>query len=185
MLHEKEFQKQEKNVSRVSPPVSETPQLLLLDEHAEPKILDLTGMESKQIHCARVERRKHFPPSTKMQILHQQECRDPIFDFVLKEPILLTEYDHKNGRPDINSRENCQALSVLTHSIKTRFPDVFQKMESNEMEKTQFIVNLLNCLTRSRYFLEAWMSGSIQVLTPQQSMVAVQDGLFHFHNEEK
>lgn len=192
-LHEKEFHKKEKSRPRVAIEKVEEPteNILLLDEHTEPKILDLTqsiekDMQPEQIRTSRVEqRRKNFPPSTKMQILHQQECRDPVFDFVLKEPILLTEYDHKNGRPEINSKENCQALSVLTHSIKTRFPDEFQIVESDDMKKTQYILDLLNCLTRSKYFLDEWLSGSIQILTPQQSMVAVQEGLFVFHHLTK
>ena len=164
-VHEKEFQKNEKKTHDM--PLSSP------SSNSE-DILDLTPA----VPPSDDTRRKHFPSSTKIKILHQQECRDPILDFILKEPILLTEYDHKNGRPHINTRENCQALSVLTHSVKTRFPEFFQTLQTNDDTKIDYILDLLNCVTRSRFFIDAWVSGQVYIKTPQHSVTVIQDGLF-------
>ena len=107
--------------------------------------------------------RKNFSSQTKIQILTRQECRDSIMDFVLKETILPMDYDHKNGENSINSVENCQALSVITHAVKTRYPDIYGKIETNRDDKIIYIVDLLNCITRSKFFGRALSSGKIKI----------------------
>jgi len=89
------------------------------------------------------------------------------------------EYDHKNGVSAMNSKENCQALSVITHAIKTRCPVAFQEklVDGDSTSKTAVIVDLLNCITRSKYFLEAWTTGTITVRQPHQ-LAAIQQGIF-------
>jgi hypothetical protein len=123
-------------------------------------------------------KRKNFTPSTKMEILYRQECRDSVLDFILKETVLLMEYDHINGKSSLNTTDNCQALSVITHALKTRKPDLFEKLEKHHEAKVDFIVELLNCITRSRFFVEAWIAGTVRVRDTQQQVVAIQEGLF-------
>ena len=102
-------------------------------------------------------RRKHFSEKTKIHILQKQECRDKVMDFVLNNTILPMEYDHVNGHPTNNSQDNCQAISVITHAIKTRHPECYEILEEGSEEtKSRFIVELMNCITRSRYFREAF-----------------------------
>jgi len=99
--------------------------------------------------------------------------------------VLLMDYDHKNGVPCINSKENCQALSVITHAIKTRCPEVFEGFTTNPTERIRFIVDLLNCMTRSKYFIEACGNGDIQIKNPhQQQLSIVRDGLFFTSSKE-
>lgn len=122
-------------------------------------------------------RRRNFSSQTKIDVLHRQECRDSVMDFVLKDGVLLMDYDHKNGIPTINTAENCQALSVITHSIKTRCTQAFCELENNASAKTRFIIELLNCITRSKYFMEAWTSGQIHIRQAHQ-LSAIQNGIF-------
>lgn len=123
-------------------------------------------------------KRKNFTPSTKMEILYRQECRDSVLDLVLKDTVLLMEYDHINGKSSLNTTENCQALSVITHALKTRKPDIFEKLQGTHEARVEFLVDLLNCITRSRYFIEAWTSGEVRVRDLQQQLGAIQEGLF-------
>ena len=123
-------------------------------------------------------KRKNFTPSTKMEILYRQECRDSVLDLVLKDTVLLMEYDHINGKSSLNTTDNCQALSVITHALKTRKPDIFEKLQGNHEARVEFLVDLLNCITRSRYFIEAWTSGEVRVRDLQQQLGAIQEGLF-------
>lgn len=180
-MHEREFHKIEKIVaaqhrewtpSQSATPTNPDPQdgrdsLVLFD----PPRVESTKPETK---------RKNFSPLTKIQILNRQECRDSVLDFVLKDGILPMDYDHKNGISALNDRENCQALSVVAHAVKTRSPDVFAGIQEDETKKKRFIVDLLNCLTRSRFFVEAWMNGEVQVRDRQQQLFVAQEGLFHF-----
>lgn len=122
--------------------------------------------------------RKNFSSQTKIQILTRQECRDSIMDFVLKETILPMDYDHKNGENNINSAENCQALSVITHAIKTRYPDIYGKIEANRDDKISYIVDLLNCITRSKHFSRSFASGKIRI----DRTNIINEGLFRVKN---
>lgn len=126
------------------------------EKEARKETVDAAAAEKKQT-------RKNFTSQTKIQILTRQECRDSIMDFVLKETILPMDYDHKNGENSINSVENCQALSVITHAVKTRYPDIYNKIEANRDDKIAYIVNLLNCITRSKHFGRALSSGKIRI----------------------
>lgn len=161
-IHEREFYKAEKqkDVPPRHPPSTEP------KEPTEPK-------------------RKHFSTSTKIQVLNMQECRDSIMDFVLKDGVLLLEYDHKNGESSHNAKDNCQALSVVTHAVKTRCPARFLEVEKEDVNKTQFIVDLLNCITRSKYFLDAWTSGDIHIRDVQQQLLILQEGLFCYRETSK
>lgn len=188
-LHEREFLRAEKlrpspspsPVTAISPPRSAS-EISLGDRHpdadAHPDLVPATGDDALGRLSASSEiRRRHFSPQTKIGTLHRQECRDSILDFVLKDEILLMEYDHKNGVPTVNTPENCQALSVITHAIKTRCPAVFDEIEHDPSRRLRFITDLLNCLTRSRFFLEAWTAGQVVIRQPHQ-LSAVQNGIF-------
>ena len=151
-LHEKEFVKMDKQRAAAVTPVVvvTTPPLPLTVEQQQPPLPPPPP-----------SRRKNFSITTKIQTLQRQECRDSILDFVLGDKVLLMEYDHKSGVPANNSDDNCQALSVITHAIKTRFPNVMEEIESSGEARERYIVDLLNCITRSRYFTEAWTAGRI------------------------
>lgn len=125
------------------------------------------------------KKRKSFPTAMKIEVLKKQQCRDGVLDFVLKPHVLLADYDHKNGEASENDVSNCQILSVITHALKTRCPERYQKIEQDASEKVHFVVELLNCLTRSTFFLEAWRSDRIQVRESRQDLLTVQQGLFY------
>lgn len=144
---------------------------------AEKLIMDTKVTEKKEEN--KQLQRKNFSTTVKIQTLNRQECRDCILDFVLKDGVLLLEYDHKNGQPYINTQDNCQALSVITHSIKTYCQDVFKNIESSEEERVKFIINLLNCITRSKIFVENLLNGKIQIRPSQQSAEMIQNGIFY------
>jgi len=131
-----------------------------------------------------MKKRRAFSEQVKISTITAQESRDSVLDIVLRAPIMLLEYDHINGVAAMNTEENCQALSVLTHSVKTRYPKFFTKLEQNTAsEKTMYIVDLLNCITRSHYFADAWTNGRI-VIHPSSTNGSVSDllqnGLFSF-----
>ena len=154
---QKEGEKQDKmdkqdktdgSVISVVSTILESPQPLLSQPPIpiQPQLLPAVGV-----------RRKHFSEKTKIHILQKQECRDKVMDFVLNNTILPMEYDHVNGHPTNNSQDNCQAISVITHAIKTRHPECYEILEEGSEEtKSRFIVELMNCITRSRYFREAF-----------------------------
>lgn len=176
--HEREFLRCER-LARPSPLLSSattttTPLVGVVPSIPSPTAEIVTGTTTP----ASAVRRRNFSPQTKIETLRRQECRDSILDLVLRDNILLMEYDHKNGVPTINTKENCQVLSVLTHSIKTRCPAVFETLcENRHNEKISYLVDLLNCITRSRFFLEAFAAGNILIRQPNQ-LSAVHDGLF-------
>lgn len=176
-VHEREFFKAEKAVVVVAPPPPMAP---LASQPVAEKETSTTPHEAilVEVPPAVQEKRKNFTPLTKMEILYRQECRDSLLDFVLKDNVLMMEYDHINGKASMNTKDNCQALSVITHALKSRKPDIFDNLQHHPLSKTEFIVDLLNCITRSKYFMEAWISGNIQVRDPQQQVAAVQEGLF-------
>jgi hypothetical protein len=120
-----------------------------------------------------VERRKHFSMETKLKVIQQQECRDCEFDFRLLDSVLPLDYDHINGHPSNNSKENCQALSVVSHALKTRRPQLF---ETYRQDPVRYIVQLLNCITSSKYFLDAYRKGQVRV--HPDTNLAARDGLF-------
>ena len=189
-LHEREFYKTEKAVAVTVPSRCETPSTSNHVKESEPTVLTLvdhtlpthltipeaitmgTPIEVEEV------KRKNFTPSTKMEILYRQECRDSVLDFVLKDTVLLMEYDHINGKSSLNTTDNCQALSVVTHALKTRKPEIFDTLQHNHQAKVDWMVELLNCITRSRYFIEAWIAGDVRVRDLQQQLGAIQEGLF-------
>jgi hypothetical protein len=182
-MHEREFYKAEKAVPPPPPPIIQTepsPPPIIQTEPSPPQAPPppLTATTTPQDP----EKRKNFTPSIKIQTLNRQECRDSVMDFVLKDSLLLMEYDHINGSRSMNTKDNCQALSVIMHSLKSRRPEVFEVLEKDGSEKVAFIVGLLNCITRSRYFIDAWVSGTILVRDPQQQLYATHEGLFFLQN---
>lgn len=120
------------------------------------------------------EKRKNFTMETKMEAIKKQECRDSEFDFRLLDDILPLDYDHKNGKSSNNSQDNCQVLSVISHALKTRRPDVFEKHLS---KKHEYIVKLLNCITSSKFFVSAYTTGKITV-RKDPDMLTDRNGLF-------
>ena len=175
-LHEREFFKAEKTLATAPPPAPPAPPAPVVEDANSTPPLETTEVSVAPETPA--PKRKNFTPSTKMEILYRQECRDSLLDFVLKDAVLMMEYDHINGKASLNTKENCQALSVITHALKSRKPDVFDHLQQQPLSRVEFIVELLNCITRSRYFMEAWISGSLQVRDPQQQLIAIQEGLF-------
>lgn len=119
------------------------------------------------------ERRRNFSMDTKLEVIKKQECRDADFDFRLLDDILPLDYDHKNGLASNNSTENCQALSVISHALKTRRPDV---LERHRRDPARYIVDLLNCITSSKHFIEAFAQGEIRVRSLPE--LHARDGLF-------
>lgn len=143
-----------------------------LHEKKVKRILQLDGTKEKALEIVASDKettdndkkqRKNFSSQTKIQTLTRQECRDSLLDFILKETILPMDYDHKNGVNNINSPDNCQALSVITHAIKTRYPDIYTTIGKDTESKISFIVDLLNCITRSKYFTDALARGQIKI----------------------
>lgn len=119
-------------------------------------------------------KRKNFSIETKLEVIKKQECRDSEFDFRLSDEIMPIDYDHKNGEASNNSTENCQALSVLTHAIKTRRPSLFDEYRAHPL---RFIVPLLNCITSSKHFIDAYKNGTVRVRT--FDALNDRDGLFY------
>lgn len=120
-----------------------------------------------------VLKRKNFSIETKLEVIKKQECRDSEFDFRLSDEIMPIDYDHKNGEASNNSTENCQALSVLTHAIKTRRPHLFDDYRASPLT---YIVPLLNCITSSKHFIDAYKNGKVRVRT--FDALNDRDGLF-------
>jgi hypothetical protein len=121
------------------------------------------------------QRRKNFSMETKLEVIKQQECRDCEFDFRLLDDILPIDYDHINGQPSNNSKENCQALSVVSHALKTRRPKIFEKHKQNPVK---YIVELLNCITSSAYFIDAYVSNKIGI--NEEKVLVLRKGLFSY-----
>ena len=119
-------------------------------------------------------KRKPFPVQTKLEVFQGQICRDSEFGFLLKDSVLPFDYDHRDGR-DNNSIENCQALSVLSHALKTRKPQVFEYYRQHKLE---FIVQLLNCITSSDIFLEAYTQSNVKCKTKDE--VIWSQGIFYY-----
>lgn len=132
---------------------------LILPDTKKPIPIDIQKSNPQASIPPETNKRKHFSLETKLEVIKKQECRDSLFDFKLLDDILPSDYDHKNGREN-NSKENCQVLSVISHALKTRRPEVFEKHGSNKIE---FIVSLLNCITSSKYFLEAFQKKKIRL----------------------
>jgi len=126
-------------------------------------------------------RRKNFSLETKLEVIKKQECRDTEFDFRLLDSILPVDYDHKNGHPANNSRDNCQALSVISHALKSRRPEL---LEEYKKDRAHYIVELLNCITSSKYFIEAFLSDRIDI-RPKNDASILRDGLFVIVNKKK
>jgi len=110
---------------------------------------------------------------TKLEVIKKQECRDVDFDFRLHDDILPLDFDHKNGESSNNSQENCQALSVISHALKTRRPDI---LEEHRKDPVRYITSLLNCITSSKVFIEAYNKKQIQIRPPSE--LNRRDGLF-------
>lgn len=114
---------------------------------------------------------------TKLEVIKQQECRDCEFDFRLLDDVLPIDYDHINGQPSNNSKENCQALSVVSHALKTRRPHIFEKHKQNPVK---YIVELLNCITSSAYFIDAYVSNKIGIY--DEKVLVLRKGLFSYED---
>lgn len=119
-------------------------------------------------------RRKNFTMETKLEVIKKQECRDVDFDFRLIDDVLPLDYDHKNGESSNNATENCQALSVISHALKTRRPQVFEGYRKNPR---LYISKLLNCITSSKHFIESYKSGKIKIRNRDE--LNDRDGLFY------
>lgn len=119
------------------------------------------------------ERRKNFSMETKLEVIKQQECRDCEFDFRLLDDVLPIDYDHINGQSSNNSKENCQALSVISHALKTRRPLMFEKHCQNP---TSYIMELLNCITSSKYFIDAYLKK--EIILHDEKELLLRQGLF-------
>jgi hypothetical protein len=117
-------------------------------------------------------KRKNFSLETKLQIIKKQVCRDSDFDFLLHDEILPLDYDHIQDRTN-NSEDNCQALCVISHAIKTRKPSVYKNITN---DKETFIINLLNCLTSSKIFLKMYREGKVGILPIED--VPLSSGIF-------
>lgn len=117
-------------------------------------------------------KRKNFSLETKLQIIKKQVCRDSDFDFLLHDEILPLDYDHIEDRTN-NSEDNCQALCVISHAIKTRKPSVYKKITN---DKESFIINLLNCLTSSKIFLKMYRERKVGILPIED--VPLSSGIF-------
>lgn len=131
--------------------------------------------ESKESDVIK-NKRRNFSLETKLQIIKKQECRDSDFDFLLKDDILPLDYDHKIDRSN-NSEDNCQALSVISHAIKTRKPETYEKILQN---KEEYIINLLNCLTSSKIFLKMYRKNKIKILSLEDANIS--SGIFNIVN---
>lgn len=167
-LHEKEFFRLEKILLKKSEEINS-------ENSSDTTIHKNVSPLEKQ------DKRKSFSEQVKISTITAQESRDSVLDFVLRAPILLLDYDHKNGIPAINTEENCQALSVITHSVKTRCPKFYQELEGNIEKQVLFIKDLLNCITRSKIFVDAWRKKEI-ILIPSVDHASysdlLQSGLF-------
>lgn len=152
--------------------VQERPLLSLVEEKPEPPPLSLDDNEKPDVD---EKRRKNFSVETKLEIIKQQECRDCEFDFRLLDDILPIDYDHINGQSFNNSKENCQALSVISHALKTRRPHIF---EQHRKTPEMYIVELLNCITSSKYFMDAYLKKKIQIRTEDDGVV-LRHGIFY------
>jgi len=117
-------------------------------------------------------KRRNFTLETKLLTIKKQECRDSDFDFLLKDNVLPLDYDHIVDRGN-NSEENCQALSVISHSIKTRKPAIYDHIVKN---KEEYIIDLLNCLTCSKIFLKMYLDGTIHLRSKNDA--ALTSGIF-------
>lgn len=122
-------------------------------------------------------RRRNFTLETKLEVIKKQECRDSDFDFRLRDDILPLDYDHKNGRGN-NSQDNCQALSVISHAIKTRKPELYRE---HLKKKEEYILELLNCLTSSQYFLQLFTQQKIKIKTLDDP--TLKNGIFGIRQE--
>lgn len=147
----------------------------LLRSTPPPPVATATTMTPPSV----VGRRRGFSAQTKIRVLTTQEARDGVLDIVMKDSIMPMEYDHKNGEPSENDRNNCQALCVITHSLKTHRPEIFSAISTNSDERLAFLVDLLNCITRSRHLISAIESATIIVRpTTTGSSEWIRDGLF-------
>jgi len=195
--HEKELIRFEKNkLERVINKEKEEEDYFCLEDHhtekkissvatlekiPEPQVCPLpfvlveqTPVEKQQTN---IERRKNFSMETKLEVIKQQECRDCEFDFRLLDDILPIDYDHINGEPSNNSKENCQALSVVSHALKTRRPKVFEQHCQNPVS---YIVELLNCITSSKYFIDAYTQDKIGIHSGK--VLLLRNGLFSYND---
>jgi hypothetical protein len=116
-------------------------------------------------------KRKNFSIETKFEVLKKQQCRDTYLDFRLNDEILPLDFDHKDGRTN-NSRDNCQVLSVISHALKTRKPELW---EQHIKEPNNYIVELLNCITCSKHFIDAYKNKQIRIKKSDEDL---RDGIF-------
>jgi hypothetical protein len=141
-----------------------------VEEEAAPPSSTVVGTADASV-IAINGRRKNFTTQAKISILVSQECRDSEMDFLLKQDILPFDYDHISDRSN-NSEDNGQALSVILHAIKSRRPLAYKKILK---DRAEYIVDLLNCITSSKIFREAYQEGKIIV---KPSSLEIMKGIF-------
>lgn len=132
-------------LTTVSPPPTPTP---------TPILVPVLTVEPK---------RRNFSEKIKIHTLQRQECRDRILDVILDNHVHPMEYDHADGTPANNSSDNCQALSVITHAVKTRCPDIYDRLEADTTgeERLDFLLRLVNSILRSKYTEDALVQSKI------------------------
>jgi len=173
-----------KTENEFTAPQESEPKEIHEPESIEKKIIEPVAIEKKTIETPiavqeildknEQHKRKNFSLETKLQIIKKQECRDSDFDFLLKDDILPLDYDHKTDRTN-NSEDNCQALCVISHAIKTRKPLVYNKITN---DKEAYISDLLNCLTSSKIFLKMYREHRINILPIEDASLT--SGIFTF-----
>jgi len=151
---QKEDEKQPKTTVSITPSIQDQEQSItthrIITKSEEPDLFEPPP----------VVKRKHFSIETKLEVIKKQECRDREFDFRLTDDVLPIDFDHRNGEASNNSSDNCQALSVITHSLKTRRPLLYEECRRDPVA---YITRLLNCITASKYFVGAYRDGLIRV----------------------
>lgn len=167
-----EKQKQTNEIKQQPYTVAPVPFFLSSPEETKITTIDKQKEDEQQ-------RRKNFSMETKLEVIKQQECRDCEFDFRLLDDVLPIDYDHINGQPSNNSKENCQALSVVSHALKTRRPKIFEQHRQNPV---RYIVELLNCITSSAYFIDAYVSNKIAI--NDEKVLVLRKGLFSYEEED-
>lgn len=163
MYHEKEMIRVEHKHQTFEQEIQSIPTIEAVLEEPCPKIIE---------HKIK---RKNFSLETKLNIIKNQECRDSDFDFLLKDDILPFDYDHKNGHHSNNSMDNCQALSVISHALKTRKPNLYQSLLK---DKGKYITELLNCITSSDIFLQLFQDQKIK-FKPMED-ISLKNGIFSY-----
>lgn len=177
-LPETETKKKHESETNVVVAAASSVPFVLMETNIKQEMEQTIKEETEKEDTIEQQRRKNFSMETKLEVIKQQECRDCEFDFRLLDDVLPIDYDHINGQPFNNSKENCQALSVVSHALKTRRPKIFEKHKQNPVK---YIVELLNCITSSAYFIDAYVSNKIGI--NEEKVLVLRKGLFHYDDD--